>query len=203
MENLEQSILSELPQVPYVMDQVGAALDWAKGELSEGEYNRMLSTVYDVTLYTKSVSEAAFFKVHYVTAAILSFLKDPKKDERFKQFDTASKAVEKALDGISVTQEKIEKIGCFKAILTTLVPLARENQDLFAVALIGVKHDILAITEGMQTVDTKAPITPQDYITILGYSLVMTELKVSNIDILDKVYPIYNGINILLNNIKY
>ena len=28
MANLEKSILAELPQVPYIIDQVGEAMDW-------------------------------------------------------------------------------------------------------------------------------------------------------------------------------
>lgn len=203
MGNLEQSILGELPQIPFVMDQVGAALDWAQSELTEGEYNRMLDTAWSVTLYVKSISEPAFFKTHLVIAAILSFLKDPKENEKFKQFDTASKSIEKDLDKISILPKDIEDRGCFKAIMLNLIPLAKENQELFSVALIGIKHDILAITEGMKKANVNSPITPQDYITILGYSLVMANIRMSNLSLLNKTYEIYNEIEVLLNKLKY
>lgn len=203
MKNLENSIIEELPQIPYVIDQVGEALKWAKEALSKGEYNKAVKLAYEVTKFVKSISDPNFFRTHIVLASILSEIPDVLKDERFKMFDTASKSTEKDIKAIIVDPEKIEKYGCFKAILLHLVPLAKEDENLFAATLISIKQDLMEIAQGMPKDIAKTPITPQDYITILGYSYVMANIRMANLKLLDKTYQIYNEIEILLNSLKY
>lgn len=200
---LEKSIIEQLPQLPYVVDQVGDALKWAKEELSEGEYNHALKVTHEVACYAKSISNPNFFKVHLVVASILSYIKEAIKNEKFQRFDSASKSVEKSLSKLVVSPEAIEKHGCFKSVLLNIVPLASENQELFTIALIGIKHDLLAITEGMEKASIKAPITPEDYISILGYAIVMANIRMANIKFLDSTYKVYNEIAVILNSINY
>ena len=199
----EQSIIEMLPQIPYVIDQVGEALKWAKEEAPEGTYNKIIEVAYEVAEYTKSVSELNFYKTHLVLTSILSNIEKAVEKDRFSTFDTASKSTEKALKAFNIPTEAIEKYGCFKAILMHLVPLAKENEDLFAVALIGIKHDLQEILKGMEKADIKTPITSEDYITILGYSFVMANIRMARLNLLDKVHKIYNDIEILLNGISY
>ena len=199
----EQSIIEILPQIPYVIDQVGEALKWAKEDGPEGAYNKIVDVAYEVAEYAKSVSDTNFYKTHLVIASILSNIDKAIENERFATFDTASKATEKALKAYNIPVETIEKYGCFKAILMHLVPLAKENEDLFAVALIGIKHDLQEILRGMEKAKIKTPITSEDYITILGYSYVMANIRMARLNFLDKVHKIYNDIEILLNGINY
>ena len=197
---LEESIIEQLPQIPYVIDQVGEALAWAKEELGEGDYNRILEIAYDVTEFTKTVSDPNFFKTHYVIASILSNIKDVKKDERFKKFDSASKSVEKTLDAITIEPDLVEEKGCFKSIMLHVIPLAKKNMELFTVELIGVKHDLTEILKGMKAAQVKAPITGNDYITILGYALVFANIRMANLKMTNEAYKIYNEISAMLNN---
>ena len=97
MNELENSIIEGLPQIPYIIDQVGAALKWAHEELKEAEYEELLRVVLDVANYTKEVSEPNFYKTHLIIASVLSALKNPKENKKFEVFDTASKAVERTL----------------------------------------------------------------------------------------------------------
>lgn len=203
MNNLEKSIIEELPQIPYVIDQVSDAISWAKEKLDEGDFNHMLRVAYDVTLYVKSISEPTFFKTHLVVASILSNIPEVLSKERIKKFETTSNAVENTLRHLIVTPEKVTKNGCFKAILLNLVPLQAINEEIFTVALVGIKHDLLAITEGMNTSEAKAPITSQDYISVLGYALVMANLRMANLKLQNKTYEIYNDISIILNELNY
>lgn len=202
MENLEKSIIAELPQIPYVMDQVGEALKWAKEVLDEGDYKKLLEITWEVTQYAKEISQPNFFKTHLIIASILSYIPEAKKDERFALFDTASKAVEKALDAIVVDEKLSGEKGCFKSILMNLVPLAKKNEECFVIALIGIKHDLIEIKKGMDflNAEEKAPITPTDYITILGYALIMANLRMSNLKLLNSTYTKVNDIEIMLNN---
>ena len=198
--NLEESIIEQLPQIPYVIDQVGEALKWAKEELNEGAYNKALEIAYEVTQYTKTVSDPNFFKTQYVIATILSNIENAKDSSRFAIFDSASKSVEKALNSLIILPEDVEKIGCFKAIMLHLIPLGKENIELFTVALIGIKHDLLEIIKGMREAKVKTPITGNDYISILGYALVMTNIRMASINMTNGAYKIYNEIFVMLNS---
>ena len=200
---LEQGIIEMLPQIPYVIDQVGEALKWAKEETSEGTYNKILKTAYEVAEYAKNTSDPNFYKTHLVLACILSNIEKVTEKEKFSIFDTASKATEKDLKALCVQDEAILKHGCFKAVLMHLVPLAKESEDLFAVALIGIKYDLQEIIAGLEKAKVKSPITPEDYITVLGYSFIMANIRMARLNLLDKVHKIYNDIEILLNSINY
>lgn len=197
---IEDSIIQELPQIPYVIDQVSEALAWAKESLNEGEYNRVLKITQDVISYTKGISDPNFFKTHYVIASILSNIEVSKTDERFAKFDSASKAVEKALDDLIVKPEDIEKNGCFKTVLLHLIPLAKKNMDLFAISLIAIERTLAEIVEGIKNTEVKSPITANDYITVLGYALLIANIRMANIKMPNAVYEIYNKISIMLNN---
>ena len=201
---LEKSIIEQLPQIPYVIDQVSEALTWAKESLDEGDYNSLLELTYDVTEFTKRVSDPNFFKTHYVIATILSSIEDVKKNERFSKFDSASKAVEKTLDSITVLPKDVEDKGCFKATLMHLIPLAKTNMDLFTINLIGVKHDLEKIRKGAQGASVNSPITADDYIIILGYALIMANIRMANLTLTNEAYQVYNDISVMLNNeLKY
>ena len=197
---LEESIIEQLPQIPYVIDQVGEALAWAKEELDEGDYNRILEIAYDVTEFTKTVSDPNFFKTHCVIASILSNIKDVKKDERFKKFDSASKSVEKTLNDITIDPKLIEEKGCFKAMMLHLIPLAKKSMELFTIELIEIKHDLSEILKGMKEAGVKAPITGKDYVTILGYALLFANIRMANLKMTNEAYKIYNDVSIMLNN---
>ena len=201
---LEKSIIEQLPQIPYVIDQVSEALTWAKESLDEGDYNSLLELTYDVTEFTKRVSDPNFFKTHYVIATILSSIEDVKKNERFSKFDSASKAVEKTLDSITVLPKDVEDKGCFKATLMHLIPLAKTNMDLFTINLIGIKHDLEKIRKGTQDASVNSPITADDYIIILGYALIMANIRMANLTLTNEAYQVYNDISVMLNNeLKY
>ena len=197
---LEESIIEQLPQIPYVIDQVGEAIAWAKEELNEGEYNRAVEIAYEVAEFTKSVSDPNFFKTHYVIASILVNIENAMKSERFKKFDSASKSVEKTLDAISIDNKLIEEKGCFKAMMLHTIPLAKKSMELFTIELIGIKHDLIEILKGMKAAEVKAPITGNDYIAILGYALVFANIRMANLKMTNEAYKIYNEISAMLNN---
>ena len=86
IEKLEKSLYEILPQIPYVIDQVGDALKWVKEECKEGEYYKILSTAYEVSQFVADISNPNFFKTHLVLASILSNIKDVTQDEKFEKF---------------------------------------------------------------------------------------------------------------------
>ena len=196
---MENSILENLPQIPYVVDQVSDALDWAKEVLKESEYEHMLRVVSEVTEHVKAISDPNFFRTYLVVASILLAIPEARKDERFKKFDTTSKAVEKALEALEVDKELIKEKGCFKAVALKVIPMATVNEEYFFIAMTGIKHDLLDIIEGMKPAGVKDPITSQDYVVILGYALLMANIRMANLRLGNAAYKVVNDIEILLN----
>ena len=118
IENFKKGIMEMVPQVPYVIDQIGEAMNWVTEEVEEGAQYRVFKTAYEVAQFAKAISEPNFFKTHLIITSLLSALNgDITKKERFAKFDTASKAVEKSWKELKITEEEVEKHGCFKSLL--------------------------------------------------------------------------------------
>ena len=94
IEQLEKALIESVPQIPYVVDQIGFAMKWAKEAQDEGTYYNTIAHALEVAKYVHAVSEANFYKVHLVIGALLMDIDNPVADERFKPFDSASKSVE-------------------------------------------------------------------------------------------------------------
>ena len=199
---LEKSILEKLPQIAFIIDQVGLAMKLAKQELSESDYNRVLKGTLNVAAYTSEVSESNFFKYHLIIASLLGDIPNILNDEKFEPFKTASGTTESTIEKTRVPEELIKERGCFKAISIHLVPLSRTNQDYFACVLCHILANLEDLTEGMKEADVKAPITPSDYVTILGYSFVVQNIM-SGAEIVGPTASIFNKIQILLNDLVY
>ena len=158
-KELEKGIIEQLPQIPYVIDQVAEALNWAREEFDEGTYKSMIGVTYDVAMYIKSISDPNFFKVHYVIATILSYIEGAEKHNNFEKFKSASGAVESVLGNLIVNTDNVQKYGCFKSLSLHLIPMANNNTEVFTIGLIQVKHDLQEILNGMKTAKVKTPIT--------------------------------------------
>ena len=200
---LEKGILEKLPQIPFVVDQVGYAMEWAKEEHDEGAYYKTIKIALDVAEYTAKTSTPKFFKTHLVIAALLMDIEGATENPKFDMFKSASQATEKALAGVTISPSSGEKYGCFKAVTLHLVKLAKENQDYLCVVLLGILAELNDILAGMKEADVKTPITPEDYIKVLGYALNMQNLLTSRLDLYNTTREITNKISIALNSINF
>ena len=202
-ELLEKSILELVPPVPYVVDQVDAAMRWVKEEKEEGEYLKALKVALKVAEYAAKVSNPSFYKTHLIIASLLSNVENPMENSKFSTFDTASKSVEKTLKAITIDPKVQEDRGCFKALTLHLVPLLKVEQDYVAVMLCGILEDLEEIASVMQKANTKTPITREDYVILLGYSMVVSNMYQAKQNILNDTATILNNIQIILNNLSY
>lgn len=200
IETLRKSIINELPQVPFIIDQVDKAVDWCIDEHDKGIVVRILNTSLDVARYVKSISDPNFYKTHLVIAALIGDIPNVFEDERFNVFCTASGAVEKAIKKVVIDKSLTEERGCFNALNIWLTKLAREDEEAFVVMLYGILNDLKDLMVGLKEVGVKTPVTPQNYITILGYAYVMSNLRMAGLNLLDKTRVIFNEIEIILNN---
>lgn len=197
---LKRDILAEVPQVPYVLDQVGHAIDWCISANDEGAIVKILKTSLDVAKYAKSISEANFYKTHLLIASLIGDIPNVKEDEKFEMYKTASGIIAKTIDETIIDKSLIESRGCFNALNIWLTNLAKTNEESFVVMLYGILNDLKEIIEGLRAVNEKAPITPEDYVQILGYAYVLSNLRMANLTLLDSTRSIINEIGIILNN---
>lgn len=203
MQNLEKGIIENLPQIPYIVDQVGEAMKWLKEEVDEEKYREYLIKTAKVAEYAHSVSEANFYKYHLVIASLLLGLGfDPLTDSKFAIFDSPSKSVEKAFKTLTEDPELVQTRGCFNALSIHLATLAREDQDLLNIILIFILCDLEELKAGIDT-EIKAPITKDDYINLLGYAYVILNLEVSKLNLLNKTQETLNKIRIILNSMSF
>lgn len=200
IEVLKRGIMDELPQIPFIIDQVGEAVAWAEEVLEEGALIKTLETAGKIAKWVATISDLNFYKVHLVIASILADIPDAMNNERFNKFDSASKSVENVLQNIVVPKEDTETRGCFNALTVHLVQLSKKNEEALAVMLHKVLADLEELTTGIKAAGVKTPITPQDYVTVLGYALVIANIRMSNLSLLNYNRELINNISIILNN---
>ena len=199
-ELTRKAILEELPQIPFIIDQVSDAIDWCIEEHETGIVARLLDTALDVAKYAKEISERNFYKTHLVIAALIGDIPDVLTKERFDKFKSASGIIEKAIKNVIIDPQLIQDRGCFNALSIHLANLARTDEECLNVVLYGILHDINDIVGGLKEVGQKAPITPQNYITILGYAYVLANFRMANLSLLNHTRDLINKISIVLNN---
>lgn len=200
IELLRKAIIEELPQIPYVIDQVDDAINWSIESHDEGVIIKTLEATVDVAKYIREISDTNFYKTQYVIASLIGDIPNVLEDERFARFKTASGIVEKAINEIKMEEGLVESRGCFNALNIHLTRLARINEDSFVVALYGILHDLKDVVKGLKETGEKKPITPQDYITVLGYAYVMTNLRMAGLQLLEKTQLVINEISVILNS---
>ena len=200
IELLKKAILAEVPQVPFVLDQVGAAIDWSIADHEEGSVVKTLEIALDVAKYVRSISEPNFYKTHLLIASLIGDIEGVLENDKFKMYQTASGATEKTISSIMLDKSLIEKYGCFKALSIHLAQVYRIKEEYLMLLLYGILHDLKDITAGLKQAKVKAPITPQDYISVLGYAYTIQNFKISNFNLLNETKAIINEISIILNN---
>ena len=200
IELLKKEILTQVPQIPFVIDQVSTALDWCVKAHDEGDIVKLLKTSLDVAKYVKEVSDPNFYKTHLLIASLIGEIPNVTEDEKFKIFQTASRSVEETIKDVVIDQKLMEDRGCFSAMNIWLCQLARKDMDKFIVVLYGILNDLKETVDVMKEANVKSPITPNDYIKILGYAYVTFNLKVSNLGLWDRAKVILNEISQILNN---
>ena len=199
VKSLSTAIIAELPQIPFIIDQVSDAIKWCVEAHDSGVVVKQLETTLDVAKYVKEISDPNFYRTHLVIAALISDIPNVLEEKKFEEFKTTSGAVEKAVKNIIVDKDLLIKRGCFNALNIHLAQLARIDENCLVIALLGILHDLQEITSSLKEAETKAPITPQDYITVLGYAYVMANLRMARLPLADKTKVIVNQIEILLN----
>lgn len=199
LDLMEKEILEKLPQVPIVIDQVGHAIKWVREVEDEGKALSTLRFTKMVQEYVSTISDKMFYKTHLVIGALLFDINNVFEDERFNVFKTASGEVERVLRTLKLDEKFQEEKGCFKALSLQLAKMAKEDEECFCVSLLSILNDLQDISRGMKEVGVKTPITPADYIKVLGYSYAISGISKIHFNILDTTGSVLNKVYIELN----
>ena len=78
-----------------------------------------------------------------------------------------------------------------------------KDQDAAVVMLCGILEDLEEIANVMGKAEVKAPITREDYVILLGYTMVVSNIYNSKTNILNETATILNEIQIILNRLSY
>lgn len=199
IKTLKNEIIAELPQIPFIIDQVSDAVDWCVEEHDPGVIVRLLESALDVARYAKEISDPNFYKTYLVVASLIADIPDVTTSERFNKFKTASGVIERTIKNVVIDPDLICERGCFNSLNIHLTQLAKKDENCFVIMLYGILHDLQEITSALKGTSTKSPVTPQDYITILGYAYVMSNLRMARLPLADRTKVLVNKIEILLN----
>lgn len=184
VEKLIKSIVALLPQNPFVTEQVGAAIDIAKKELTEEQLEKSLRVALEVTNFARETSSDNFFKYNLVIIALLKDVPNVESNKKFSLFETVANLVSNGLNSLKATEAESMR-GNFKGELLKLARLAKENQDLFLV-------EIIALTDYLTEVISNESLSVEDELTVVGYAYVENNLRMSDLTLLNDVKKYYN-----------
>lgn len=136
---LVNSIMEYVPQVTFVVEQIGQAVNIAKAQYTEEELIETLERTVEVAKFAKEVSNSeAFYKYHLVVISLLVNITD---ESLLAKFETQSNSVINGIKALKVDESIIVKKGFVKANVLHLAKLYHENQDLFAMYMIMMTRD--------------------------------------------------------------
>jgi len=194
-EKLIKSITGQLPQIPLVIDQVGAAIKLAEAELNEESFKKALESANVVVSYAKEVSAPLYFKFNLVIDALIKNIPDVKSKKGFKSLQTTSNIVSDDLSQLEQTSEESER-GYYKGEVLKLCRLIKENVDLFLVELADM-HTNLKELKGEEI------LGGTDLEEALGLSFIFANIRMGDYIFPNSMQPYYNKFVIDLEKIKF
>lgn len=190
-QKLIQSITGELPQIDFVVDQVGAALALAADTLTERQFHRALRIAVNVTKFAKETSEPQYFKYNLIITALLKDVQNLSSHAGFKTFDTTSNIVGKNIEALKTTEDEKAR-GYYKGGVLKLARLFNLNQELFLI-------EVLSLTDDLEALDLVADVHP----FLLGCAFMNANFRMCNFELLSSVQIYYNKFMSILENTKF
>lgn len=191
---LINSIMEYVPQVTFVLEQIGQAINIAKENYSEAELEEVLKVTVKVAKYAKEVSNSeAFFKYHLIVISLLQNIEDMSK---LSMFETQSNKVINGIQALNTSEEDVKAKGWVRATVLQLANLYNTDQDLFAVSMLSMQEILDKIATSYAT--TKV-LTNEENIAVLRLALVEQTIRMNKYQYLAPVSAIMNNILVTLN----
>lgn len=175
------SIMSKLPQNPFIVDVVGKAIEisYKNRDISK-EYSVVLELADKVAEYTTANSSTTSYKYALIAAILLAGV----PSEEYEVIDTASGTVKDYVEAFTA----FAFADGYKKTWLELNNLIKKDSDLLYLALLVMVNNIEII---LKLENEEGPTTKDKY-DLAGMAYIEVSLRKSAITIPNRQYDLYN-----------
>ena len=175
------SIMSKLPQNPFIVDVVGKAIEisYKNRDISK-EYSIVLELADKVAEYTTANSSTTSYKYALIAAILLAGV----PSEEYEIIDTASGTVKDYVEAFTA----FAFADGYKKTWLELNNLVKKDSDLLYLALLVMVNNIEVI---LKLENEEGPTTKDKY-DLAGMAYIEVSLRKSAITIPNRQYDLYN-----------
>ena len=175
------SIMSKLPQNPFIVDVVGKAIEisYKNRDISK-EYSVVLELADKVAEYTTANSSTTSYKYALIAAILLAGV----PSEEYEVIDTASGTVKDYVEAFTA----FAFADGYKKTWLELNSLVKKDSDLLYLALLVMVNNIEII---LKLENEEGPTTKDKY-DLAGMAYIEVSLRKSAITIPNRQYDLYN-----------
>ena len=175
------SIMSKLPQNPFIVDVVGKAIEISyKNRDINKEYSVVLELADKVAEYTTANSSTTSYKYALIAAILLAGV----PSEEYEVIDTASGTVKDYVEAFTA----FAFADGYKKTWLELNNLIKKDSDLLYLALLVMVNNIEII---LKLENEEGPTTKDKY-DLAGMAYIEVSLRKSAITIPNRQYDLYN-----------
>ena len=175
------SIMSKLPQNPFIVDVVGKAIEISyKNRDINKEYSVVLELADKVAEYTTANSSTTSYKYALIAAILLAGV----PSEEYEVIDTASGTVKDYVEAFTA----FAFADGYKKTWLELNNLIKKDSDLLYLALLVMVNNIEII---LKHENEEGPTTKDKY-DLAGMAYIEVSLRKSAITIPNRQYDLYN-----------
>lgn len=175
------SIMSKLPQNPFIVDVVGKAIEisYKNRDISK-DYSVVLDLANKVAEYTTANSSSTSYKYALIAAILLAGV----PSEEYEVIDTASGTVKDYVEAFTA----FAFADGYKKAWLELNNLIKKDSDLLYLALLVMVNNIETI---LKLENEEGPTTKDKY-DLAGMAYIEVSLRKSAITIPNRQYDLYN-----------
>lgn len=175
------SIMSKLPQNPFIVDVVGKAIEISYKNRDIGkDYSVVLELADKVAEYTTANSSSTSYKYALIAAILLAGV----PSEEYDVIDTASGTVKEYVEAFTA----FAFADGYKKTWLELNNLIKKDSDLLYLALLVMVNNIEVI---LKLENEEGPTTKDKY-DLAGMAYIEVSLRKSAITIPNRQYDLYN-----------
>lgn len=175
------SIMSKLPQNPFIVDVVGKAIEISyKNRDVDKDYSVVLELADKVAEYTTANSSSTSYKYALIAAILLAGV----PSEEYDVIDTASGTVKEYVEAFTA----FAFADGYKKTWLELNNLIKKDSDLLYLALLVMVNNIEVI---LKLENEEGPTTKDKY-DLAGMAYIEVSLRKSAITIPNRQYDLYN-----------
>ena len=184
------SIMSKLPQNPFIVDVVGKAIEVSYNfHKEDNKMEVILSNTIQVVDFVNEISTPTRYKYHIIASSLLAGV----PEENYAVIDTASGTV---TDAVKLVTTAVYNSG-FKDLWVQMNTIAKKDMDLMYVVLV-------YLTGLLEFTVAKEHLELADRYILAGLAYIEVSLRKSAITIPNKQYPVYNKfMSILMKNASF